>query len=78
MPVNTTGLLADRVKINNRQKTISATAGHVSFNKIMIDDSTGNIKADGMHWKEAEHKNYAATESKKSVFIYCFIEKYFW
>jgi hypothetical protein len=62
---NTTGLLADQVKLNNRQKTISAVVSHVSFNKIMIDDSTGNIKADGMHWKEADLKITLPQESKK-------------
>jgi hypothetical protein len=53
---NTTGLMADQIKVNNRQKTISAVAGPVSFNELSIDDSTGNIKANGLHWKEADLK----------------------
>ena len=62
---NNTGLLAEQVKLNNRQKTISATAKHVTFNEIMIDDSTGNIKANGMHWKEADIKIVQPRQSNK-------------
>jgi hypothetical protein len=63
---NTAGLLADQVKVNNRQKTISAVAGPVSFNELRIDDSTGNIEANGLHWKEADLRITLSQGNKKS------------
>jgi hypothetical protein len=63
---NNAGLLAEQVKLNNRQNTMSAVAGHVSFNEIMIDDKTGNIRANGVYWKEANVKIILPQGNKKS------------
>ena len=47
-------LLADKMQVHNKQKTIGASADNVSFTEILIDDSTGNIQATGLQWKKAD------------------------
>jgi len=49
-------LTAGTMKLNNRQKTLSAFAEQVSIDSIMLDDSTGNLEASGLNWKKADIK----------------------
>ncbi|MES1216675.1 MAG: hypothetical protein ABUT20_14260, partial [Bacteroidota bacterium] len=47
-------LVAGSMKLNDRQKTISALAEQVSLDSIKLDDSTKSLEVSGLQWKKAD------------------------
>lgn len=53
---NDGSLLAGKIVLLNRQKTISVMAQNVSLNEMLVNDSTGNIQVNAIQWKQADVK----------------------
>ncbi len=59
-------MLADKIEVYNKQKTISAIIRNVSLDSIAIDDSSGNVFANGVRWKQADVKINLPRENKNT------------